>query len=159
MAEEEQAPHHLLTSATIDAMNSAERIHPLNKNAVRHTRILGDAVGLKNLGVHLVRVVPGRETTELHFHHCEEEFMYILSGTGEAEIGADVFKISAGDFLGFTAPSLPHAMRNTGNDDLVYLMVGERRIIDIADYPRQRKRLFRHNGKRELVNWDDLGSF
>ncbi|WP_290889892.1 hypothetical protein [Fischerella sp.] len=35
-------------------------IHPLNSPAVRNTKSLSDAVGMKNIGVHLVRVEPGK---------------------------------------------------------------------------------------------------
>jgi uncharacterized cupin superfamily protein len=56
------------------------RVHLLNPRAIRNQRSLGDAVGLQDLGIHLVRVEPGDESTEYHTHHCDEEFVYILSG-------------------------------------------------------------------------------
>lgn len=150
---------HLLKAKDIQAMQETVKIHPLNSQAVRHTKSLGDAVGMKNLGVHLVRVEPGKETTQFHFHHQEEEFIYIISGRGIAEIGDDKIEVEAGDFIGFTAPSLPHCMGNPYEEDLVYLMGGERRSFDVCDYPRLKKRLFRVNGERKLVEWEDLKPF
>ncbi len=149
----------LLKAIDIEAMSETIKIHPLNPEAVRNTKSLSNAVGMKNIGVHLVRVEPGKETTQFHFHHCEEEFIYIISGKGIAEIGNEEFEVAAGDFMGFTAPSLPHAMKNPFEEDLVYLMGGERLNYDVCDYPRIKKRLYRVNGERKLVDWEDLKAF
>ena len=48
---------------------------------------LGDAVGMRDIGVHLVRINPGDESTEYHTHYCDEEFVYVLAGRGITEIG------------------------------------------------------------------------
>ncbi len=151
MTNQDSLPHYLKVS-DIEAMSETVKVHPLNSVAVRHTKSLSDAVGMTKLGVHLVRVEPGKETTQFHFHHQEEEFIYIISGRGIAEIGEEQFEVQAGDFLGFTAPSLPHALKNPFPEDLVYLMGGERSNFDVCDYPRLKKRLFRFNGDRQLID-------
>lgn len=137
---------HLLTAEQIAAMPEVAKQHPLNSQAVRHTRSISDALGLTRIGVHLVRVEPGHETTQFHFHHQEEEFIYILAGRGVAEIGDRQIDVGAGDFMAFTAPSLPHALKNPFDQDLVYLMGGERSSFDICDYPRLQQRLYSLNG-------------
>jgi uncharacterized cupin superfamily protein len=43
-------------------------------------------------------------------------------------------------------------MSNPGPEDLVYLMVGERRYGDVADYPRKAKRLLKAGGNRKIVD-------
>lgn len=149
---------HLLKASDIQAMEETVKVHPLNPQAVRHTKSLSDAVGMSRMGIHLVRVEPGKKTTEFHFHHQEEEFIYIISGKGIAEIGDKQVEVQAGDFMGFTAPSLPHTIKNSFEEDLVYLIGGERRGFDACDYPRLRKRQFRVNDERQLVDWDDLNS-
>ncbi|HHP7245101.1 MAG TPA: cupin domain-containing protein [Elainellaceae cyanobacterium] len=146
----------MLRSPDIQAMPEVVNQHTLNPNAIRHTRSLGDAVGLSRIGIHLVRVEPGHETTQFHFHHCEEEFLYILSGRGIASIGDTEIEVSTGDFMGFTAPSIPHSLRNPFDQDLVYLMGGERKSFDVCDYPRLRKRLVRLEGDRTIVDWENL---
>jgi uncharacterized cupin superfamily protein len=157
MGETNQNPQpHLLKASDIESMEETVKVHPLNSQAVRHTKSLSDAVGMSRVGVHLVRVEPGNKTTEFHFHHQEEEFIYILSGKGIAEIGDKQVEVQAGDFMGFTAPSLPHAIKNPFEGDLVYLMGGERRSFDACDYPRLRKRQFRVNDEHQLVDWDNL---
>jgi uncharacterized cupin superfamily protein len=142
----------LWTSAEIKKLPETKRVHPLNANAVRHQRTLSEAAGMENLGVHMVRVEPGCETTEFHAHHCEEEFLYILSGEGVARIGNQETRVAAGDFMGFATGGLPHSMRNEGADDLVYLMVGERRIVEMVDFPRIRKRLVRVRDERDYID-------
>jgi uncharacterized cupin superfamily protein len=146
----------LLTAATIRKMDEIRRVHVLNKRAIRHGRSLGDAVGMRDLGIHLVRVAPGDQSTEYHTHYCDEEFVYILSGRGIAEIGTRKIKVGPGDFMGFTAKALPHGMLNPYKEDLVYLMGGTRKAIDISEYPRSRKRAYKFDGKRHIVKFKDV---
>ena len=140
------------TAAEIAAIGEEAVVHPLNANAIRHTRRLGNLVGLQNLGVHLVRVEPGFETTEYHVHQMEEEFLYVLSGRGTAMIDGTETLVGPGDFLGFAAGGPAHIMRNDGTEDLVYLVAGERRAMDVVDYPRVGKRLLKQDGGREYVD-------
>ena len=109
-------------------------------------------MGLRNLGFHRVRVDPGDEATEFHFHHREEEFITILAGRGVAKIGDEQANVGAGDFLGFTAPSLPHTLCNPFGEPLLYLMGGERRDFEVTDYPRAGKRPVRFAGRRQRVD-------
>ena len=87
--------HPLLTSTEIGELDELINVHRFNENAIRHTKSLGDLVGLTKFGIHLVRVEPGNETTQYHFHQIEEEFIYILSGKGITEIGEEKTTISA----------------------------------------------------------------
>jgi uncharacterized cupin superfamily protein len=98
----------------------------------------------------------GDDSTEYHFHHQDEEWVYILSGRGVAEIGGKKYKIGAGDFMGFTAPSQPHAMRNPHKADLLYLVGGNRCPLDVCDYPRIGKRRYRMNGDNAYLDLSAL---
>lgn len=142
----------LLSVTKIRRMKQDKFVHFLNPRAIRHTRSLGDATGLQTLGVHLVRLKPGDDSTEYHFHHQDEEWVYILSGRGIAEIGAKKTRIGAGDFMGFVAGSEPHAMRNPFKADLVYLVGGNRWPMDVCDYPRIGKRRYRENGNNAYLD-------
>lgn len=150
---------YLVNASEIQEMPEQRFQHPLNSNAVRHTKSIGDWVGLEHLGVYLVRVEPGRDSTQFHYHHQEEEFIYILSGLGIAVIGEAEYEVGPGDFMGFTTPSHPHSLSNPFDQDLVYLMGGERRSIDICDYPKLQQRLIRNGEDRQLYNWDDRQQF
>jgi uncharacterized cupin superfamily protein len=147
---------HLLTASDIANLPEVAKSHFLNSNVTRNTKSLSELLGMQSLGVHLVRVESGKETTEFHFHEYEEEFIYIISGRGIAEIGEHEIEVGAGDFMGFTAPSLPHGMRNPFEEDLVYLMGGERLEFDISEYPRKQKRNFRIRQQRQIVDLDNI---
>ncbi len=82
-----------------------------------------------------------------------------LSGRGIAEIGDEEVEVGPGDFMGFATPSSAHHLRNPFDVDLVYLMGGEHREVEVADFPRLRKRLIRDGDELQVVAWDDLGSF
>lgn len=142
----------LLTAAAVKRMPEQRFVHFLNPGAIRYTRSLGDACGLTSIGVHLVRLKQGDDSTEYHFHHQDEEWVYILSGRGIAEIGGKKYPIGAGDFMGFTAPSEPHAMKNPYKADLVYLVGGNRWPLDVCDYPRIGKRRYRMNGDNAYLD-------
>lgn len=142
-----------LSAADIEALKGARKSHFLNPDAVRLNRSLGDEVGLDRLGIHLITVPPGHYSTEYHFHHYEEECIYILSGSGIATIGDERQRIAQGDFLGFPVNGTPHDMYNDGEEDLVCLVAGQRLEQDIVDYPRRRKRLYRNSGEWNLVDY------
>ena len=43
-------------------------------------RKLGDAMGLTDFGVNLVRLPPGKWSSQRHWHTHEDEFVYVLRG-------------------------------------------------------------------------------
>ena len=49
----------ILSPDAIEALKGEVRVHTLNPNAVRISKSLGDAVGLTQIGVHIVTVMPG----------------------------------------------------------------------------------------------------
>ena len=157
MSEDKRAPA-LLSREAIAAMQERTHQHAFNPNGVRHTRSLGDACGMRQLGVHLVRLEPGRESTEYHTHAHDEEWIYILSGCGVAEIGGVRSEVRAGDFMGFGAASAPHTMSNESREDLVYLVGGTRHTYDVVDYPRRGIRSYKYDGRRDNVHTEKLDS-
>lgn len=146
----------LLSFEDITALPESESRHQFNPNAVRHTKTLGTATGLSRIGIHLVRLTTGHDSTQHHYHDSDEEFIYVLSGRGIAEIGEERFEVGAGDFMGFPAPSPAHSLHNPNEEDLVYLMGGERNAADLVHYPKIRRTMLKSHGKRSFVNWDDL---
>lgn len=117
--------------------------HPFNPHSLVHGHLLGMATGLERLGVNLIRVPPGKESFIYHRHYGEEEFLYILSGRGIAEIGDESFEVGAGDFMGFPVPSVAHHLKNPFEEDLVYLSCGEKKPTEIAEFPRLGKTMVR----------------
>lgn len=147
---------HLISAAAMAAMAEQRHQHQFNENAVRLTRTLGTATGLERIGVHLVRLAPGRDSTQHHYHDADEEFLYVISGRGIASIGDDSFEVGPGDFMGFPAPSPAHSLTNPFSEDLVYLMGGERNVVDAVHYPRIRRTMLKGHGRRLCVDWDHL---
>jgi uncharacterized cupin superfamily protein len=93
---------------------------------------------LKRVSAGIAAVSPGRESFVKHVHRGDEEWMYVLSGSGVAEIGDREEPIGPGDFLGFPAGEPAHNVRATGDGELVYLQGGDawsKASIEIADFP------------------------
>jgi uncharacterized cupin superfamily protein len=109
----------LLTAAELAAAPQVHVRHPFNPNSEVHLRSLGRPVGLKRLSLSLARVPPGRESFIYHAHERDEEFVYILSGRGRAEIGDETIEVGPGDFMGFPTPSVGHHLINPYDEDLV----------------------------------------
>ncbi len=142
-----------LTADDIAAAEPLAKTHFLNDNAKRRNLSLGDMTGLTGLGIHLIEVDPGRETTEYHVHHHEDEAIYVLAGTATATIGEEEVAIGPGDFIGYRAGGLAHTIVNTGSEVLRLLVIGQRLPHDVGDYPRKQKRIFRNVGQPyELVD-------
>lgn len=102
----------------------------------REKRFLGQATGLKNFGVNLVRLPPGEISSQRHWHEMQDEFVYILAGelVLVTEDGEQVLK--AGMCAGFPAGiANGHHMINRSSTDAVYLEIGDRTANDVGHYP------------------------
>lgn len=148
----------LLKAAEIEAMTGERKVHFLNPNAVRINKSLGDAVGLNHIGVHMIYVDPGRDTTEYHKHLYEEECVYVLSGKGTLRIEDDVYPFEQGDFVGLPRNTAAHNITNDGDETLICLVMGQRLEQDVGDYPDKGKRLYRNSGEWNLVDMQDIGN-
>ena len=139
---------HLLTAEAIAALPRQETRHQFNDNAVRLSQNLTGPTGMERIGIHLVRIAPGRDSTTHHFHDADEEFLYVLAGQGIAKIGDEEFEVGPGDFMGFPAPSPAHSLRNPYDEELIYLMGGERWAVDLVHYPEIGRTLLKAHGRR-----------
>jgi uncharacterized cupin superfamily protein len=148
-----------LSASDINSMDAFEFHHPLNPNSEIYLRFLGRAVGLKRIGVTIARVPPGKESFIYHAHQNEEEWIYILSGRGIAEIGEREYEVKPGDFMGFGLPQQPHHIRNPFNEDLVYLMGGEAGRLDVGTFPRLGKRVIMDGESAYIVDESALQLF
>jgi uncharacterized cupin superfamily protein len=121
----------------------ASAAHPLNPSSEVKGFTLSRMAGLARCGVNLIRIPPGKESFVYHEHKTEEEWLFVLSGRGAAEVNDETVEIGPGDFLGFPAPGFAHHLKNPFAEDLVYLTGGERHDAEVADFPRLGKRLVR----------------
>jgi len=53
-----------------------------------------------------------------HSHQHEEEWLYILSGRGIAEIDGEELEVGPGDFMAFPTPSVAHHLTNPFDEKL-----------------------------------------
>lgn len=102
----------------------------------REKRQLGDIFGLRNFGVNMTRIAPGGETSLLHKHTKQDEFIYILEGTPTLVTEAGEVELAPGMCAGFPAMGLAHQLVNRAETDVVYLEIGDRTPGDEGIYPR-----------------------
>jgi uncharacterized cupin superfamily protein len=117
--------------------------HPFKDICLGATwRKLGDAAGLTDFGVNLVRLPPGKWSSQRHWHTHEDEFVWVLEG--EVVCVEDVLTedggehlLRPGDCVGWKAGATNgHCLQNRSDRDAVYLEVGSRRPeTDACDYP------------------------
>jgi uncharacterized cupin superfamily protein len=133
--------------------------HPWNPNSEIIGTRLSTLVGLSRTGVSLVRIPPRKESFVYHSHYREEEWIYVISGRGTAEIDDEEFEVAAGDFMGFPTPSVAHHLSNPYEEDLVYLVGGENLDVEVADFTRLGKRMLRRGQEVEVYEASDARSF
>jgi uncharacterized cupin superfamily protein len=137
----------------------ATHSHPWNDKSELTGVQLGRMSGLERTGVSLVETASGKESFAYHSHEREEEWLYILSGSGTAEIDGQEHQVGPGDFMGFSTPSVAHHLRNTGSERLVYLMGGENRSFEVATFPKLGKKMIRNGSDIEIYDVADAKPF
>jgi uncharacterized cupin superfamily protein len=158
MSEERMDRPELIRAADAEA-KAGLHSHPWNPRSEMVGVQLGRLAGLERTGVSLARIAPGKESFVYHSHSCEEEWIYILAGRGTAEIDGADYEVGPGDFMGFAAPSVAHHLRNTGAEELVYLMGGERLGAEVATFPRLGRRMVRVGDRVEIFDIADARAF
>jgi len=98
---------------------------------------LGDAVGLDQFGVNLLRLPAGAWSSQRHWHSAEDEFVWVVEGEVVLIEDDGETVLVAGDCAGFKA-GVPngHKIQNRSGREAVLLEVGSRRPTeDACDYP------------------------
>ena len=103
-----------------DELPAQERavMQRLNPNSHLLRTGLSRLAGLQRAHVSLGRIPPGKDSFAYHSHMVEEEWVYILSGRGIAEIDGKQYEVGPGDFMGFPTPGIAHLLRNPPRDEL-----------------------------------------
>ena len=148
-----------LIRAAEAAAKRSSHSHPWNPKSQMTGVQLARLAGLKRTGVSLARIPPGKESFVYHSHEREEEWLYILAGRGTAEIDGADYEVGPGDFMGFAAPSVAHHLRNTGEEELVYLMGGESLDAEVARFPKLGKTMVRVGDKVEIYETGEAKDF
>ena len=103
------------------------------QSADRIRQRLGNAGGLKDFGVNLMRLPPGNWSSQRHWHSHEDEFVFILDGEVTLiEDGGETI-LRAGDCAAFPKNSgNGHHMINRSVKTAIYLEVGSRHPDDLT---------------------------
>lgn len=98
---------------------------------------LGNAAGLTQFGVNLLRLPAGAWSSQRHWHVTEDEFVYVLEGEVVLVTNAGEETLRTGDCAGFKAgDSDGHHLQNRSSREVVILEVGTRNPQgDGVDYP------------------------
>jgi uncharacterized cupin superfamily protein len=104
--------------------------------AERIRQRLGDAGGLVDFGVNLMRLAPGAWSSQRHWHAQEDEFVYVLAGhvtliddQGETVLGPN-------ECAAFPKGAVNgHHLVNWSSEPAILLEIGSRSSADIRTYP------------------------
>ena len=99
---------------------------PMGLNAA-----LGAHFGLKRLGIHHQRLLPGRRTSFPHAEKTEDEFIYVIAGTPDVWLDGVLHRLKPGDGVGFKAGNgLAHSFLNNTESEVELLVIGDRHRED-----------------------------
>jgi uncharacterized cupin superfamily protein len=111
---------------------------PAYREAVagRRFRRLGDAAGLGNFGVNLVRLEPGAASSHRHWHTAQDEFVWVLEGTPTLVTDEGETLLRPGMAAGFPkGVANGHRLVNRSDAPVLFLVVGDRSAGDEVFYP------------------------
>lgn len=162
-------PSYLIRTTTLPPSSAPLFTHPLNAEysasssdspIIQRSQVaLGAGTNLTRTGVHLCTLAPGKESTVLHWHVAEDEWIWVLScGEGAKLVTYDEsvreeqsLQLKGGDFLGF--PAGMKVARKLVNDkeakeEVRYLVGGSRVEVDVVHYPT----IGGGGGKRSVID-------
>lgn len=124
--------------AQVEERRGSSYPHPFREICLGPSwRQLGDAAGLTDFGVNLVRLTPSKWSSQRHWHTLEDEFIWMLEGEAVLVEDDGETVLRPGDFAAWKA-GVPngHHLQNRSGQDAVYLEVGSRRReADVCNYP------------------------
>jgi uncharacterized cupin superfamily protein len=101
----------------------------------RERQKLGDAAGLTQFGVNLLRLPPGAWSSQRHWHTASDEFVYVLSGEVVLVSDGGEELLRGGDAAGFKAGEPNgHCLQNRSDTDARILEIGTRIAGDTGHY-------------------------
>lgn len=126
----------------------------------KKTIFMGEAAGSEKIFAQMEFVKPGGKTKKFHSHSEQEEFFYVMKGSGILRINEKEVPVSEGDF--FAKPAgrgIAHQFINTGNDILQILDFGLKVEQDIEEYPDEGIILLKKQGmlfrpSDGIVDWN-----
>jgi len=88
---------------------------------------LSAALGITRIGIHHIRLLPGRRTSYPHAESTEQEFVYVLEGKPDVWIDGTLHPIAEGDSVAFPAGTgICHTFINNTKEEVRLMVIGER---------------------------------
>ncbi len=98
------------------------------------------AAGGEKIGATLYQLMPGKKAFPFHFHHANEEAVFVLEGNGSLRTHKGLQKIKSGDYIAFpSGPEFAHQIINTSKKKLVFLCFSTMNYPEIVEYPDSKK--------------------
>jgi uncharacterized cupin superfamily protein len=119
--------------------------------------LFSDTGGLTQFGAFIEILAPGAQSSELHWHETEDEFVYLIAGAlvlveGDAA-GVTETPMRPGDAATFKAGvPVGHFLANRSAEPATYLVVGTRTTTDRWHYPLRDEHVTRDGAKRTVRN-------
>jgi uncharacterized cupin superfamily protein len=106
--------------------NSQPNQYPGSDEPMAFNAALGRKLGLTRIGVHHVRVPPGRRISYPHAESAEEEFVFVIEGRPDAWIDGVLHPLEPGDSVAFPAGTgICHTILNNTPNEVRLMVVGE----------------------------------
>ncbi len=97
---------------------------------------LGRAAGAERLGCSLYEIPPGGRDWAYHFHHGNEEAIFVLRGEGILQSPQGEVPLREGDYVALPAgPDHAHRVHNRSDAPLRFLCMSTMQEPDVAEYP------------------------
>lgn len=97
---------------------------------------LGRDLGLARLGVNHETLPPGCRSSMPHAHSHEEELVFIVMGNPDLWIDGELHRLRPGDAAAFpSGTGIAHCLINNTEEDVQFLVVGERNESDLVIFP------------------------
>lgn len=104
---------------------------------------LGQPAGGHKIGTSLYELPPGKSDFPHHYHHANEEALYVLEGEGTLELGEknpSKHSIRSGDYVALpVGPDHCHRVTNTSDAPLRFLCISTMDSPEVAVYPETNK--------------------
>ena len=83
--------------------------------------------GFDLIGIHHVRLEPGRRSSLPHAESIEDEFIFVIEGTPDVWIDGHLHRLAPGDAVGFKAGTgVSHTFLNNSETVVRLIVVGDR---------------------------------
>ncbi|RFU48585.1 cupin domain-containing protein [Paraburkholderia sp. DHOC27] len=87
---------------------------------------LASKLGLQRIGIHHMRLPPGRRTSYPHAESAEEEFVFVIEGTPDVWIDGHLHRLAPGDSVAFPAGTgICHTFINNTDQEVRMMVIGE----------------------------------